>query len=101
MGAGGFGIARLIARREELRGGIRGATLPTAAATGGISGIGQVGGGVGAVRESNVAIPGFTNVQFWPAFLVRVRLVSVSFTGDASWGIGLVGGAVGGVREIG
>ena len=44
-----------------------GATLTTTEeAPRGGWGMGQVGGGVGAARESSVAKPGFTNVQFLP-----------------------------------
>lgn len=49
-----------------------GATLPGAGAGGGISGIGQVGGGVGAETESGVVMPGLTRVQFRRC-LYRVR----------------------------
>jgi hypothetical protein len=47
----------------------------------GISGIGQVGGGVGAARVSNVAIPGLMRVQL-RACRDRVRWGS-SLTGEA------------------
>lgn len=64
---GGAGCARLIANREELLGGITGATLTTTEeGPRGGSGIGQVGGGVGAARESSAAKPGLTRVQFLP-----------------------------------
>jgi hypothetical protein len=65
-------VCRTLARRLDLRGGITGATLPVGEADTGISGIGQVGGGVGAEMESRVVIPGLTRVQFL-CCLDRVR----------------------------
>jgi hypothetical protein len=55
--------------------GVRGATLT------GMSGMGHVGGGVGAARVSNVAMPGLINVQL-RACRDRVRWGS-SLTGEA------------------
>ena len=54
---------RAEARRLELRGGMMGALKGMGEAFTGISGTGQVGGGVGAARESKVVIPGLINVQ--------------------------------------
>jgi hypothetical protein len=47
----------------------------------GISGIGHVGGGVGAERVSKFVRPGFTSVQF---FRFDRRRGMVNFTGDWS-----------------
>lgn len=57
-------VCRALARRLELRGGIIGATLAGCGLEAGISGIGHVGGGVGAEIESTFAIPCLTRVRF-------------------------------------
>ena len=72
-------VCRALARRLERRGGMTGATLPGVEADTGISGIGHVGGGVGAEMESRLAMPGLTRVQL--CCLDRVRRGS-NLTGD-------------------
>jgi len=64
MGGIGVGhVCRAEARRLELLGGMMGAFEGKSGVFTGISGTGQVGGGVGAASESKVAIPGLINVQ--------------------------------------
>jgi len=58
-------VCRALARRLEMRGGMTGATLRTVEAGTGISGIGHVGGGVGAEMESIAGITDLTRGQFF------------------------------------
>lgn len=63
---------------------MRGVTLVVGGTVAGTSGMGHVGGGVGAEWEPKVAIPGFTKVQFLCLDLVRDMF---SLIGDWSCGV--------------